>query len=427
MDEKEAISRLKRRDIGGLEFLVQSYQAQAVQAAYLITHNRSQAEDIVQDSFLRVYERIRQFDTTRPFKPWFMRIVVNGAIAAAQREIKVLKDSSPDGDENGNNESFLELISDPAGGPGAEIEMGELRESILSALSRLPPSQRAAVVMRYYLGMDEAEMVVKMACPPGTIKWRLHAARKFLRALLTRWIELWPRIGSQVSAIVSRRSRAARSQIIIGIAVVMAIGILGFVSPVHGMLKAMWQQLNLVFINPERYNQEFPTQAIQEMVVPTVIGDSPSVHSLAELQQQSPVKVPLPEYLPEGLQFFGGKVSEVNGEMTIGLEYRLAGQPLTVESPILSLEIGPTAPFLVPDSHGQAVEVRGHPGTYFHGGWMDNGQGDPSTALRNGLMWDDTEDTAYLSWEEDGRPYLLFADELGLQLPDMLRIAESIQ
>jgi len=67
MEEQEAIARLKRGDISGLEALVRKYQVQAVRAAYLITHDRGLAEDIVQAAFLRAYERIGQFDAGRPF------------------------------------------------------------------------------------------------------------------------------------------------------------------------------------------------------------------------------------------------------------------------------------------------------------------------------------------------------------------------
>lgn len=69
MEESEAITRLKRGDISGLEMLVKRYQVQALEAAYLITRDYHMAEDIVQSAFLRAYERIGQFDSDRPFGP----------------------------------------------------------------------------------------------------------------------------------------------------------------------------------------------------------------------------------------------------------------------------------------------------------------------------------------------------------------------
>jgi len=181
MDEQEAIARLKRGDIGGLEALVRKYQVQAVRAAYLITRDRALAEDIMQEAFLRAYERIDQFDAGRPFGPWFLRSVVNDAVkAAAHRERHVSLESGSEGDEA----SLADLLADPSPGPADLVEAAETRQAVWAALGRLPPAQRAAIVLRYYLGLSEAEMADELACPPGTVKWRLHAARRRLRRLL---------------------------------------------------------------------------------------------------------------------------------------------------------------------------------------------------------------------------------------------------
>ncbi|MBI2916360.1 MAG: sigma-70 family RNA polymerase sigma factor [Chloroflexi bacterium] len=82
MDDAEAVQRLKHRDIGGLETLVTRYQVQALRAAYLVTRDRFLAEDVVQEAFLRLVQRVRSFDDGRPFAPWFLRIVINDAIKA---------------------------------------------------------------------------------------------------------------------------------------------------------------------------------------------------------------------------------------------------------------------------------------------------------------------------------------------------------
>ncbi len=185
MEEHEAIARLKRGDIGGLEALVRKYQVQAVRAAYLITRDRALAEDIVQAAFLRAYERIGQFDAGRPFGPWFLRSVVNDAVKAAARRERHVSLDSPEGEEP----SLAELLADPSPGPADLLEAAEIRQAVWAALGRLPPAQRAVIIQRYYLDLSEAEMADKLACPQGTVKWRLHAARKRLRALLR---PLWP-------------------------------------------------------------------------------------------------------------------------------------------------------------------------------------------------------------------------------------------
>jgi len=181
MEEHEVIARLKRGDIAGLETLVRKYQVQAVRIAYLITRDRALTEDIVQAAFLRAYERIGQFDAERPFVPWFLRSVVNDAVkAAARRERQVSLEAGLEGE----GASLADLLADPGPGPHDLMEAAEIRQAIWDALGKLPPAQRAVIVLRYYLGLSEAEMADELSCPPGTIKWGLHAAWKRLRVLL---------------------------------------------------------------------------------------------------------------------------------------------------------------------------------------------------------------------------------------------------
>jgi RNA polymerase sigma-70 factor (ECF subfamily) len=134
MDEKQAITRLKHGDPNGLEALVRLYQLQALRAASLITGDCSVAEDIVQNAFLRAAERIGQFDAERPFGPWFLRIVVNDAIKAAQHQKRQV---SLDDDERG--EPFD--LADPAPLPEELIETEETRQAVWRALGKLPPDQ----------------------------------------------------------------------------------------------------------------------------------------------------------------------------------------------------------------------------------------------------------------------------------------------
>jgi len=180
MDEQRAIRLLKRGNIKGLEFLVKEYQLEAVRTAYLILGDPSAAEDIVQVAFLRVYERIDQFDPERSFRPWFFRMVVNDAVKSMTRQRPQI---SLEADLD-NGSSILEFLMDPEPGPESQTEEVNLRQSIWSALCQLPAEQRAVVVLRYYLDFSEAEIAQQTASPKGTVKWRLHKAHQRLRKLL---------------------------------------------------------------------------------------------------------------------------------------------------------------------------------------------------------------------------------------------------
>lgn len=178
MEERSAIERLKKGDIGGLEMLVRMHNTRAVRAADLIVRDTALAEDVVQSAFVRAYERIGQFDSDRPFGPWFMRVVVNDAVKAVSRRERNI--SFYEGDA----EDLLAWLADPGAGPHEIAEEAETRRRVWRAMGELPPAQRAVIVQRYYLGMSEAEMAQSGESPPGTIKSRLNAARKGLSKLL---------------------------------------------------------------------------------------------------------------------------------------------------------------------------------------------------------------------------------------------------
>jgi RNA polymerase sigma-70 factor, ECF subfamily len=182
MDDQKAISRLKQGDLNGLEFLVNRYQVRAVHAAYLIVYDRALAEDVAQTAFVKIAERVHQFDEKRPFAPWFFRIVVNDAIKVARKQKRTVSL------EEQLDESAAQLakwLTDPALQPEQVLEHKEAHQKILRAIQNLPPEQRAVIVMRYFLDLSEADMSANMDRPLSTIKWWLREARKRLRNLVS--------------------------------------------------------------------------------------------------------------------------------------------------------------------------------------------------------------------------------------------------
>ncbi|MGB9641051.1 MAG: RNA polymerase sigma factor [Anaerolineales bacterium] len=180
MDEQRAIQLLKQGDIAGLEYLVATYQVIAARTAYLIVQDTELAQDIVQDAFLRVYQKINTFDEQRSFKTWFLKIVVNDAIKALKISRRKIYLDDPEEDDSAIWERFqenLESLED-------QVERNELKQQIWQALQTLSPRARAVIVARYYLGMSELEMAQQSNSSPGTIKWWLHHARERLRILL---------------------------------------------------------------------------------------------------------------------------------------------------------------------------------------------------------------------------------------------------
>jgi RNA polymerase sigma-70 factor (ECF subfamily) len=201
--DAKAVARLKTGDISGLETLVQRYQLKAVRAAYLITRDKLLAEDLTQAAFLRAYERISQFDSRREFGPWFLRSVINDALKAANKAGRAVSWEQTF-QEPGEEPPDLPALD---AGPAELFEQSETRQAIGAALDRLPPVQRAAIVLRFYLGFSEAETAEQLGCAPGTIKWRLHSARQQLQNLLG---ELRP--GPKLTEAASSRGHKSREK-----------------------------------------------------------------------------------------------------------------------------------------------------------------------------------------------------------------------
>lgn len=176
MNEREAIQRLKSGDIGGLEVLVRTYQVKAIRAAFFITQNEAIAEDIVQETFIRLYHRIQQFDESRPFESYLMRSVINASLKTLRRSRKIV---SLDG-----NPALVKRLLSEVESVESQVELDELSHRLLDTLSQLSPRQRAVIIQRYYLEMSEEEMSQTLDIAPGTVKWHLNAARTRLRVLL---------------------------------------------------------------------------------------------------------------------------------------------------------------------------------------------------------------------------------------------------
>jgi RNA polymerase sigma-70 factor (ECF subfamily) len=178
MEDRNAIFRLKQGDLNGLEVLVNRYQVQAVHAAYLILYDHQLAEDIVQSTFIKVADRIHQFDDQRPFAPWFFRIILNDSRKLAEKQ---KRNVSLNAQLDQSTAQLAKWLTDPDPGPEYQVEQLEIREHILKAIQSLPPGQRSVIVMRYFLDMNMKEMSVKTDRPLSTIKWWLRDARKRLR------------------------------------------------------------------------------------------------------------------------------------------------------------------------------------------------------------------------------------------------------
>lgn len=181
LEEQQAISRLKQGDLDGMEILVRHYQVRAVYAAYLIVKDLGLAEDIVQNAFLQAAKKIHQFDERRPFGAWFLRSVVNAAIKANMQQKRFVP---LDHQQNEDTDPLIDWLFDPQPSPNQVVETEETRQMVWKALESLSTEQRAAIIMRHFLEMNETEMTQELHRPLTTVRWWLRTARSRLREYL---------------------------------------------------------------------------------------------------------------------------------------------------------------------------------------------------------------------------------------------------
>lgn len=247
-------------------------------------------------------------------------------------------------------------------------------------------------------------------------------------------LDLWPAIRTRVESgrwMQHRPSANLRLKVAIGLAVLAlaSIGLLVSVPSTQAAIVHMLQRFGLVLIDPSAMKSTTSVKA-------EPVGQPTPPLTLAEAQSQAPFPIRIPTWLPEGLALAGAYVKLDNGlaadrkplaDVTVIYHRTSEPQGTTPGEMLLTITSRPNpAGFVVPNSREQEAMINGQAGVYTHGGWRDDGQGDPQTALGN-LRWDDALDEARLSWTEDGLTYTLQAVGLGLSREDMVRIAESLR
>ena len=152
-----------------LEDWLEEGYAVSYRTACLILGNQADAEEAVQEAFLRAW-RFRDSLTSVPsIKPWLSRVVVNSCYSKLRQEI-------PHRDRRADDGALSSLASHDSD-PAVFAQRSEVADTVLAALQRLPVSLRVPVVLRYYADLSERDIAVAIGRRQGTVKSRLHEAR----------------------------------------------------------------------------------------------------------------------------------------------------------------------------------------------------------------------------------------------------------
>lgn len=167
-----AVERVLAGDAEAFAPIVWRYLRPAHAIASRLLGNPQDAEDLVQEAFLTALANLRSFDRTRPFGPWFYRIVWTRGLNL--RKSLARRSTEP-----------LEAERHPGSGdPAAEAERSELAAAVRGALAELPERQRMVVQLFDLDGFSGAEIGAMLNLNPGTVRWYLHQGRRALRERL---------------------------------------------------------------------------------------------------------------------------------------------------------------------------------------------------------------------------------------------------
>jgi len=160
--------------------LVTRYATPAVNFIFRFVRDRALAEDLAQEGFLRVYQRLNTFDPSRRFSSWFFQVLRN--ITIDYLRVNRLPTSSLDElAEEGNQGAAVDRES---ASPEQVAGQRELAAAMSAALARIRPEYREVVVLRYQEGLTQPEIAEILGLPSGTVKTYLHRARKELAGIL---------------------------------------------------------------------------------------------------------------------------------------------------------------------------------------------------------------------------------------------------
>ena len=174
--DSELIAQSLRGKGSSFGTLVLRYRTVAIGVAYRICGDAALAEDVAQDAFLRIWDRLSTFRPGGNFRGWLSRIVANLTVDALRRQKPTV--------------ALAEIpVPSPNPGPEAVALQRERAEAVRAAIMKLPVHTRAALVLREYEGLSYREVADVLDIPLGTVKSRLNDARRRLQAELRSYVD----------------------------------------------------------------------------------------------------------------------------------------------------------------------------------------------------------------------------------------------
>ena len=188
----DLVEKAKAGDQKALGDLLQRMRSRAMSVALKVLHNQDDAQDAVQDAFIKVWKNLASFEGRSSFSTWLHRIVMNASLDILRK-----RSGRAEGAVVDERADDCQPKLEPAHGQTPESKMGiaEMQLLVRAAVARLAPVQRQAITLREFEDCAYDEIAEAAACPIGTVMSRLHHARQRvaedLRASADFDVQLW--------------------------------------------------------------------------------------------------------------------------------------------------------------------------------------------------------------------------------------------
>lgn len=183
-EDADVLTRAKRGDQGAFSALVRKYQRRVYATALHITGNHQDADDVVQETFLRAYRALPKFGERSNLFTWLYRITVNTAlnhIRSRKRVDNLARAGKAEVDSEGGRPERLGATERT---PEEWLTLNRRYRRVLEEIADLSPSLRITLVLATVEGMAYRDIAEALDIPEGTVAWRVNEARKKLKERL---------------------------------------------------------------------------------------------------------------------------------------------------------------------------------------------------------------------------------------------------
>lgn len=200
-ENEELISRILNGEINLYQHIMRRYNQRLYRICMSIIHNDEEAEDVMQDAYMKAYEHLPMFEGKSKFSTWLIRILINESLLWIQRNKRKI-----DYQTNVGNEIKSSSITNEANGPAQQMMNNELRQILETAVAQLPQKYRVVFVMRELENMSTIETSECLGISAVNVKVRLNRAKEMLRdsLLKSEYKELYSFHLSRCNRVVER-------------------------------------------------------------------------------------------------------------------------------------------------------------------------------------------------------------------------------